>query len=80
MVNTFFPQNALDVVRICKEDQELVFRMVAAILWLGNISFRVTDNENHIDVVDDEGNIHDFDIIPTYGLLTSCVLSKLLYH
>jgi len=39
-----------------KEDQELVFKMVAAILWLGNISFQDTDNESHIEVVNDEGN------------------------
>ncbi|XP_061367190.1 myosin-2-like isoform X2 [Gastrolobium bilobum] len=45
---------ALDTVRICKEDQELIFKMLAAILWLGNISFQVTDCENHIEVVDDE--------------------------
>ncbi|RDY06773.1 Myosin-2, partial [Mucuna pruriens] len=45
---------ALDVIRMCKEDQELVFKMLAAILWLGNISFKVTDNENHIEVVNDE--------------------------
>ncbi|KAK7335378.1 hypothetical protein VNO80_27178 [Phaseolus coccineus] len=45
---------ALDVIRMCKEDQELAFRMLAAILWLGNISFQDTDNENHIEVVNDE--------------------------
>ncbi|KAI4322882.1 hypothetical protein L6164_022533 [Bauhinia variegata] len=45
---------ALDVVRISKEDQEQVFKMLAAILWLGNISFQVTDNENHVEVVDDK--------------------------
>ncbi|KAK4285989.1 hypothetical protein QN277_002610 [Acacia crassicarpa] len=45
---------ALDDVRICKEDQEQVFKMIAAILWLGNISFQVTDNENHVEVVNDE--------------------------
>ncbi|RDY10682.1 Myosin-2, partial [Mucuna pruriens] len=44
---------ALDTVQICKEDQELIFKMLAAILWLGNISFQV-DSENHIEVVDDE--------------------------
>lgn len=32
--------------------------MLAAILWLGNISFKVTDSENHIEVVGDEGKIH----------------------
>ncbi|XP_061348341.1 myosin-2-like [Gastrolobium bilobum] len=45
---------ALDVVQMSKEDQELVFKMLAAILWLGNISFQVTDNENHIEVMNDE--------------------------
>ncbi|KAL0399344.1 UNVERIFIED_CONTAM: Myosin-2 [Sesamum radiatum] len=42
---------ALDTVRICRDDQEQVFEMLAAVLWLGNISFRVIDHENHIDVV-----------------------------
>jgi len=50
------PQRALDIIRMCKEDQELAFKMLAAILWLGNISFQDTDNENHIEVVNDEGN------------------------
>ncbi|XP_068476741.1 myosin-2-like isoform X2 [Phaseolus vulgaris] len=44
---------ALDTVRICKEDQELIFKILAAILWLGNISFQV-DRENHVEVVEDE--------------------------
>lgn len=30
--------------------------MLAAVLWLGNISFLVIDNENHIEVVADEGS------------------------
>lgn len=38
-----------------KEDQEHVFEVVAAVLWLGNISFQVIDNENHVEVVADEG-------------------------
>lgn len=29
--------------------------MLAAVLWLGNISFTVIDNENHVQVVEDEG-------------------------
>jgi len=29
--------------------------MLAAVLWLGNISFTVVDNENHVEAVDDEG-------------------------
>ncbi|OIV91256.1 hypothetical protein TanjilG_30478 [Lupinus angustifolius] len=46
---------ALDVVHISKEDQENVFAMLAAVLWLGNISFAVVDNENHVQAVEDEG-------------------------
>ncbi|XP_057465935.1 myosin-2-like isoform X2 [Actinidia eriantha] len=46
--------DALDTVRICKEYQEQAFEMLAAVLWLGNISFQVIDNENHVDVVADE--------------------------
>ncbi|KAJ7942630.1 myosin 1 [Quillaja saponaria] len=46
---------ALDVVHISKEDQESVFAMLAAVLWLGNISFTVIDNENHVEAVEDEG-------------------------
>uniref|UniRef100_A0A5B7A9V3 Putative myosin-2 n=1 Tax=Davidia involucrata TaxID=16924 RepID=A0A5B7A9V3_DAVIN len=45
---------ALNTVRICKEDQEHAFEMLAAVLWLGNISFQVIDNENHVEVVADE--------------------------
>jgi myosin heavy subunit len=29
--------------------------MLAAVLWLGNISFTVIDNENHVEAVTDEG-------------------------
>ncbi|KAL2945942.1 hypothetical protein AAZX31_10G271700 [Glycine max] len=29
--------------------------MLAAVLWLGNISFTVVDNENHVQAVEDEG-------------------------
>lgn len=29
--------------------------MLAAVLWLGNISFVVIDNENHVQAVEDEG-------------------------
>ncbi|XP_061989784.1 myosin-1-like [Rosa rugosa] len=48
-------KEALDVVHINKEDQESVFAMLAAVLWLGNISFSVIDNENHVEAVADEG-------------------------
>ncbi|CAA7392349.1 unnamed protein product [Spirodela intermedia] len=46
---------ALDVVQIPKEDQEKVFAMLAAVLWLGNVSFSVVDNENHVEVEPNEG-------------------------
>ncbi|XP_061352348.1 myosin-1-like isoform X2 [Gastrolobium bilobum] len=49
---------ALDVVHISKEDQENAFAMLAAVLWLGNISFTVIDNENHVQAVEDEGLSH----------------------
>lgn len=53
---THYFQEALDVVHINKEDQQSVFAMLAAVLWLGNISFSVIDNENHVEAVADEGN------------------------
>lgn len=45
---------ALDIFRISKEDQENIFKMVAAVLWLGNISFQVVDGEKHAEVLHDE--------------------------
>ncbi|GER39217.1 myosin-related family protein [Striga asiatica] len=46
---------ALDVVHVKKEDQDSVFAMLAAVLWLGNVTFTVVDNENHVEPVVDEG-------------------------
>nr|CAD1819334.1 unnamed protein product [Ananas comosus var. bracteatus] len=46
---------ALDIVQISKEDQMKAFSMLAAILWLGNITFSVIDNESHVEVVSSEG-------------------------
>ncbi|KAH1218503.1 Myosin-2 [Glycine max] len=62
---------ALDVIRMCKEEQELVFKMLAAILWLGNISFQDTDNENHIEVVNDEA-------VTNAALLMGCSSHELM--
>ncbi|XWS27952.1 hypothetical protein CRYUN_Cryun25bG0024500 [Craigia yunnanensis] len=45
---------AFDIVQICKEEQEQVFAMLAAVLWLGNISFQIIDNENHVEPSADE--------------------------
>ncbi|KAE8692300.1 Myosin-2 [Hibiscus syriacus] len=39
----------LNTVQICKEEQEQAFSMLAAVLWLGNISFQVIDKENHVE-------------------------------
>lgn len=30
--------------------------MLAAVLWIGNISFQTIDSENHVEVVADEGD------------------------
>lgn len=45
---------ALDHVQVSKEDQENVFAMLSAVMWLGNISFQTMDNENHVEVIVDE--------------------------
>ncbi|XP_028807595.1 myosin-2 isoform X2 [Neltuma alba] len=63
--------NALDVVQICKEDQELVFKTLAAILWLGNVSFQISDNENHVVVVDDEA-------VTSAAMLIGCSSQELM--
>jgi myosin-5 len=47
--------DALDIIQISKEDQMKLFSMLAAVLWLGNISFSVIDNENHVEIVSNEG-------------------------
>lgn len=62
MVASFFfflyVQEALEMVRIPRQDQEHAFAILAAVLWLGNILFRVTSHENHVEVVVDEGNFY----------------------
>jgi len=47
----------MNIVHISKEDQENVFAMVSAVLWLGDVSFTVIDNENHVEIIVDEGKI-----------------------
>lgn len=61
---------ALDIVHVSKDDQESVFSMLAAVLWLGNISFTVIDNENHAEPVADEG-------LTTVAKLIGCTVSEL---
>lgn len=43
--------------------------MLAAVLWLGNISFQVIDNENHVEVIADEGKIYLLGILLDYFLV-----------
>ncbi|XP_058211003.1 myosin-2 isoform X2 [Rhododendron vialii] len=62
---------ALDTVRICKEDQEQAFEMLAAVLWLGNISFHIIDNENHVEVVADEA-------VSSAARLMGCTIQRLM--
>ncbi|TYI96470.1 hypothetical protein E1A91_D01G075300v1 [Gossypium mustelinum] len=45
---------ALDIVQMCKEEQEQAFAMIAAVLWLGNISFQSIGNEHHVEASADE--------------------------
>lgn len=59
----------MDIVLIRKEDREQTFAMLAAVLWLGNISFQVIDNENHVEVIADEGKIYLLGILLDYFLV-----------
>lgn len=70
-----FHQEALDIVQIPKEDQEHAFSMLAAVLWLGNISFQVVDSENHVEVVANEGKISEFSFVCYFcdGRFALCV-------
>uniref|UniRef100_A0A251L150 Myosin motor domain-containing protein n=1 Tax=Manihot esculenta TaxID=3983 RepID=A0A251L150_MANES len=61
---------ALDIVHVSKEDQDSVFAMLAAVLWLGNISFIVVDNENHVEPLTDEG-------LTTVAKLIGCDVGEL---
>ncbi|MCL7040047.1 hypothetical protein MKW94_026393 [Papaver nudicaule] len=61
---------ALDIVHVNKKDQESVFAMLTAVLWLGNISFAVVDNENHAEPVADEA-------LDTVAKLIGCEVQEL---
>lgn len=61
---------ALDIVHVSKEDQESVFKMLTVVLWLGNVSFTVIDNENHVEPVADEG-------LTTVANLIECTVAEL---
>ncbi|MCO5570788.1 hypothetical protein L7F22_024516 [Adiantum nelumboides] len=55
--------DAMNVVQISKEDQNSAFAMLAAVLWLGNVSFSVIDNENHVAVDDNEAVSHAAELL-----------------
>ncbi|KAJ8770010.1 hypothetical protein K2173_009093 [Erythroxylum novogranatense] len=61
---------ALDIVHVGKEDQESVFAMLSSVLWLGNISFAVVDNDNHVEPVADES-------LETVAKLIGCDVTEL---
>lgn len=51
------------MIHMSEEDQQHAFEMLAAVLWIGNLSFRVVENENHVEVLDNEGKflyVHTF--------------------
>lgn len=45
---------ALDTLQFTKEDQEHAFGLLAAVLWIGNITFQTIDSENHVEVMANE--------------------------
>ncbi|CAA7036455.1 unnamed protein product [Microthlaspi erraticum] len=63
-------KEALDIVHVSKEDQESVFAMLAAVLWLGNVSFTIIDNENHVEPLEDES-------LSTVAKLIGCNINEL---
>jgi myosin-5 len=50
-------QHAMDDVQITKDEQQTVFEMLSAVLWLGNITFSIIDDENHVRVDDSQGKV-----------------------
>ena len=73
-------QEALDIVHVSKEDQESVFAMLAAVLWLGNVSFTVIDNENHVEPVADESKPLQSLISDAYIVWVKCFVWTLILH
>lgn len=50
-------QSAMNVVQISEEDQQQAFEMLSAVLWLGNITFSVVEQDNHVNVDENEGKL-----------------------
>lgn len=53
--------------------------MLAAVLWLGNISFEVIDDESHVEAVADEGKPIALTFSSLY-LKTCLLVFELLFH
>ncbi|KAL9256534.1 Myosin-2-like protein [Drosera capensis] len=64
-------KEALDAIGIRKEYQESLFSLLALVLWLGNVSFEVTGNDNHVEVVVDEA-------VTVVSELMGCSISDLI--
>ncbi|KAJ7297028.1 hypothetical protein O6H91_Y084700 [Diphasiastrum complanatum] len=62
---------AMDVVQISKMDQDNAFSMLAAVLWLGNVTFSISDSENHVIVDDNEA-------IQSAAVLLHCNVKELM--
>lgn len=61
VINSFhaFPfQKALNTMGMSESDQEHAFQMVAAVLWLGNITFQAIGSENNVEVAQNEGELY----------------------
>ncbi|GAB2253795.1 hypothetical protein Droror1_Dr00021604 [Drosera rotundifolia] len=64
-------KEALDAIGICKEYQESLFSLLALVLWLGNVSFEETGNDNRVEVVLDEA-------VTVVSELMGCSISDLI--
>ncbi|KAM3343332.1 myosin-2-like isoform X1 [Capsicum galapagoense] len=58
---------ALNAVGISERDQEHAFQMVAAVLWLGNITFQAVGNGNNVEVVQSEAVINAATLMDCYA-------------
>lgn len=61
VINSFHAlpfQKALNTMGISERDQEHAFQMVAAVLWLGNITFQAISSENYVEVAQSEGELY----------------------
>ncbi|KAE8733596.1 Myosin-1 [Hibiscus syriacus] len=64
---------ALDLVQISKEEKDQMFKMLAAVLWLGNISFQLIDKENHVEASNDE----DPSLGDDYSTLSNMIVTNI---